>query len=100
MQKRYYLCCPIFNIYDIVYFMKLIANAKSHTEAYGRATSNATRCISGVYPPPPLTFIYTSEATTYTAGSTRRAAFDVSSAVWRGQTGKNLLRTNNIIIIN
>ena len=88
MQKKYYLCCPIFNIYDIVYFMKRIANAKSHTEAYGRVTNNATRCILGVYPPPPstpLTLIYTSEATTYTAGSTRRAAFGVSSAVWGGQ---------------
>ena|GEM_PF-6100325 len=53
MQKKYYLCCPIFNIYDIVYFMKRIANTKSHTEAYGRAASNATRCILGVYPPPP-----------------------------------------------
>ena len=84
MQKKYYLCCPIFNIYDIVYFMKWIANTKSHTEAYGRVTSNTTRCILGVYPPP-LMFIYTSEATTYTAGSTRRAAFGVSSAVWRGQ---------------
>ena len=39
------------------------------------------RCL----PPPPLTFIYILEATTYTAGSTRRAAFGVSSAVWGGQ---------------
>ena len=76
--------------------MKRIANTKSHTGAYGRATSNATRCILGVYPPPPLTFVYTLGATTYTAGSTRRAAFGVFSAVWGGQTGKNLLRTNNI----
>ena len=52
MQKKHYLCCPIFNIYDIVYFMKRIANTKSHTEAYGKAISNTTCCISGVYPPP------------------------------------------------
>ena len=77
--------------------MKRIVYTKSHTEAYGRVTSNTTRCILRVYPPPPLTFIYTSEATTYIAGSTRRAAFGVSSVVWRGQTGKNLLRTNILI---
>ena len=58
MQKKYYLCCPIFNIYDIVYFMKRIANTKSHTEAYGRVTSNTTRCILGVYPPPSSINIY------------------------------------------
>jgi len=32
--------------------MKRIANTKSHTEAYGRVTNNATHCVLGVYPPP------------------------------------------------
>ena len=97
MQKKVLPLLPDIQSYDIVYLIKNMLSTKSQTEAYGRVTSNATHCMSGVYPPPPLTFIHTSETTTYTAGSTRRAAFGVHSAVWRGQTGKKLLRTNILI---
>ena len=34
------------------YFMKRIVNTKPQAVVYGRAISNITYCILGVYPPP------------------------------------------------
>ena len=86
MQKKVLPLLPDIQSYDIIYLIKNMLSTKSHTEAYGKAKSSLICCIYQVFtPPPPLTLIYTSEATTYTAGSTRRAAFGVSSAVWGGQ---------------
>ena len=54
--------------------------------------------INFLPPPPPLAFIHNSKITTYTAGSTRRAAFGVHSAVWRGQASN--IHNQELIVNN
>ena len=63
MQKKYYFCCLVFNIYDIVYFMKEIANTIFHTAVYGRVIGNAIYCTSNIYFLAPSIFIHNLKKT-------------------------------------
>ncbi len=63
LQKKYYFCCLVFNIYDIVYFMKKIANTISHTAVYGRVIGNAMYCTSNVYFLIPSIFVHNLKKT-------------------------------------
>lgn len=81
LQKKYYFCCLVFNIYDIVYFMKKIANTISHTAVYGRVIGNAMCCTSNAYFLIPSIFVHNLKKTIHIPLASRWRGWHISEQI-------------------
>ena len=81
LQKKYYFCCLVFNIYDIVYFMKEIANTISHTAVYGRVIGNAMCCTSNAYFLIPSIFVHNLKKTIHIPLASRWRGWHISEQI-------------------